>query len=151
MPSTATREPLAACKLLQDGSPVAFDCINIDLQRSPTAEDTSVQIDLHLGEQEDEEYRTEDHDWGGLGFIFCAAVLSFHDARPRGASGHLDGYPVDHGKPPVDPRCAVYTDPATVAKVADPVVDEMSGLAMSAQHEGFLWTHNDSGGGPYRG
>ena len=61
----------------------------------------------------------------------------------------LDGYPVDDGKPPVDPRCAVYTEPAKVAQVDDPVVDEMSGLAASAQHEGVLWTHNDSGGGPY--
>lgn len=61
----------------------------------------------------------------------------------------LDGFIVDDGKPPPDPRCAVYTDPAKIATIDDPVVDEMSGLAASAQHEGLLWTHNDSGGGPY--
>ncbi len=53
----------------------------------------------------------------------------------------------DDGAPAPDPRCSIYAKPATVAEVTDEILDEMSGLAASRQHEGLLWTHNDSGGG----
>jgi len=48
--------------------------------------DDVVVLELQLGQLEDGE-RTADHEWGGLGFIYCLATLSFADARPAGESG----------------------------------------------------------------
>lgn len=42
------------------------------------------RIDLRLGGEEEED--SNDVEWGGLGFCFVLAALSFADARPRGAS-----------------------------------------------------------------
>lgn len=89
-------EKLAGHKLVQDGATVAFDIVKEEITTTPGGGDTVVEIELHLGEVEepdpefpdDEPYRSEDHEWGGLGFLFTLMVLSFHDARPRGVSGN---------------------------------------------------------------
>jgi hypothetical protein len=57
----------------------------VDVEGSP--EGGFVRIQLHLGEVDDDGEPTEDYQWGDFGFIFCIAVMSFHDARPRGVSG----------------------------------------------------------------
>jgi hypothetical protein len=41
-----------------------------------------------------------------------------------------------------------YAKPVLIGKIASPEIAESSGLAASRCHEGLLWTHNDSGGGP---
>ena len=69
-----------------------FDILETDIQPSVGGDETLVRIEMHLGEVEDldgdtEQYRSEDWEWGAFGFVFCLAVLSFHDARPRGISG----------------------------------------------------------------
>lgn len=83
-------------KLLETGTLVAFDVIDTKIEESPDGEETLVRIDLHLGEVEEDQddlkegeqpVRTNDAEWGAFGFIFVLAVLSFHDARPRGISG----------------------------------------------------------------
>jgi hypothetical protein len=69
---------------------VSFDIVETQIEPSPGGEEMVVRIELQLGEVEeegDEHDRTEDHVWGGLGFIFCLALLSFRDAHPRGFSG----------------------------------------------------------------
>ncbi len=87
---------IAGYKLLETGSLVNFDILETDIQPAPGGDETVVRIEMHLGEvevldsdgeEEALEYRSEDWEWGSLGFIFCLAVLSFHDARPRGVSG----------------------------------------------------------------
>lgn len=42
-----------------------------------------------------------------------------------------------------------YAPPSTLAEVDDPRLTESSGLAASRRHTGVLWSHNDSGGGPW--
>ncbi|MES2640670.1 MAG: hypothetical protein V4850_14340 [Myxococcota bacterium] len=42
--------------------------------------------------------------------------------------------------------CAVYAPAVAMGIVDDPGLDELSGLAVSRQNPGILWTHEDSGG-----
>lgn len=44
--------------------------------------------------------------------------------------------------------CTRFGDVETVGTVANPGLTEISGLVASGRHDGVLWTHNDSGGGP---
>jgi hypothetical protein len=46
------------------------------------------------------------------------------------------------------PRRIKYGKPDQIGVVADPRINESSGLARSIQNPGAFWTHNDSGGGP---
>lgn len=84
MPESSDRA--AGYKLLETGALVAFDVVDTHIENPPGG-GTVVRLDLQLGEIDEDGERTEDHEWGALGFIFCVAVLSFHDARPRGISG----------------------------------------------------------------
>ena len=86
---------MAGYQLIKTGSLVNFDVVNTAVDESAGGDETLVRIDLLLGEVEEDQGdlvegeepdRTEDHEWGGIGFMFCLAVLSFHDARPRGVS-----------------------------------------------------------------
>jgi hypothetical protein len=83
----ATTDRLAGHKLLETGTLVEFDIVETKIEESPGGDETIVRIDLLLGEQEeDDDERSADHEWGAFGFIFCLALLSFADARPRGYS-----------------------------------------------------------------
>ncbi|MDP2307110.1 MAG: hypothetical protein Q8P18_13885 [Pseudomonadota bacterium] len=42
--------------------------------------------------------------------------------------------------------CAAYAPAVAMGDVQDPALDELSGLAVSRQNPGVLWTHEDSGG-----
>jgi len=84
-------ERRAGIALIEQGSLVTFDVVETSVDDAVGGEERLVRIELALGEVEDEAdeddpQRTEDHEWGALGFMFCLAVLSFADARPRGAS-----------------------------------------------------------------
>lgn len=92
----AGNEGIAGYKLIETGSLVNFDIVETNIDESAGGDEAIVKIDMLLGEVEDEDleegeepYRSEDHEWGGLGFMFCLAVLSFHDARPRGVSDNF--------------------------------------------------------------
>jgi len=50
--------------------------------------------------------------------------------------------------PPPDPH-SPYGPPVRVGTLRSPDIDEASGLAASRCQNGVLWTHNDSGGGPF--
>jgi hypothetical protein len=76
---------IAGYKLIETGALVAFDVLDSHVEGSPFG--GFVRMQLQLGEIEDDGERTEDHEWGAFGLIFCIAVMSFHDARPRGVSG----------------------------------------------------------------
>jgi len=73
-------------ELIKTATLVNFDIIEKEAQPSPDGEETCVRIEMLLGEEEEDGERTEDVEWGALGFIFALAVLSFHGARPRGVS-----------------------------------------------------------------
>jgi hypothetical protein len=82
---TDVSDRTAAYKLLETGALVAFDILDTRVEGSPDG--GFVRMTLQLGEVDKNGERTEDHEWGAFGFIFCLAVMSFHDARPRGVSG----------------------------------------------------------------
>jgi hypothetical protein len=44
---------------------------------------------------------------------------------------------------------ARYGEPVAVCEIADPRLNEASGLAASRRHPGYYYTHNDSGGRPH--
>ena len=71
-----------------------FRIINTQTELSPDKENVSVRIDL-IFEGDDEDIEpAEIAEWATFGFLFTLAVLSFHDARPRGMS-ELDYQPDD--------------------------------------------------------
>lgn len=71
-------EQHAGYKLLETGALVEFEVIEQDVQNTAVADSLTTRIEIQLGE--------EDVEWGAFSFLFCLAVLSFADARPRGAS-----------------------------------------------------------------
>ena len=77
--------PSAATRLLESGALVGFRVLETNVQSSPDKESFTVCVELALGD-DDEEDPSDLVEWGAFGFIFVLAVLSFADARPRGAS-----------------------------------------------------------------
>jgi len=52
----------------------------------------------------------------------------------------------DSGAAPSAGPCDAYANAVAMGDVDDPNLDELSGLAVSRQNPGILWTHEDSGG-----
>lgn len=73
----------AGMHLIDNGLLVEFKILDVQVFPGPDDAEFSFRIDLRLGEEEED---SNDVEWGGLGFCFALAVLSFADARPRGAS-----------------------------------------------------------------
>src|SRR5688572_15906829 len=42
-------------------------------------------------------------------------------------------------------NCPTYASPTSLGTVQSSLITEASGIAVSRQHEGVLWIHNDSG------
>jgi hypothetical protein len=74
----------AGMHLLEKGMLADFTILDVQVKPGPDDAEFGVRIDLRLGEVDDD--ISNDVEWGGLGFCFVLAVLSFADARPRGAS-----------------------------------------------------------------
>ncbi len=72
----------AGIHLLEQGTLVEFETLEVEVMPSPDQAEFGVRINLRLGVEEDD----NDVEWGGLGFMFVLAMLSFSDARPRGMS-----------------------------------------------------------------
>ncbi len=72
----------AGMHLIDNGLLVEFKILDVQVLPSSDDAEFGFRIDLRLGDEED----SNDVEWGGLGFCFALAVLSFADARPRGAS-----------------------------------------------------------------
>jgi len=71
---------LIAYKLIKDASLIDFEILKTDIRPNVDDDDKLAKIELQLEE--------EMVDTCGLGVMFTLCVLSFHDGRPRGASGH---------------------------------------------------------------
>ncbi|MCA1632181.1 MAG: hypothetical protein LC802_00330 [Acidobacteria bacterium] len=52
-------------------------------------------------------------------------------------------------EPPVERPRASFGSPERIAKLEDDAIRESSGIVASRRNAGLLWTHNDSGDGPY--
>lgn len=72
----------AGMHLLEQGTLVEFETLEVEVMPSPDQAEFGVRINLRLGVEEDD----NDVEWGGLGFMFVVAMFSFADARPRGMS-----------------------------------------------------------------
>ena len=71
--------------LFETGTLVLFRVLDTHTEVTPDQENIFVRVDLMLEDEEDVEPE-EIVEWGAFGFLFAITALSFHDARPRGAS-----------------------------------------------------------------
>jgi hypothetical protein len=78
-------ERMAGHELLKTGTLVEFEVVNKSTELTPDQENVHVRVDLVFQADEDQE-PSDVVEWAAHGFLFCLAVLSFSDARPRGAS-----------------------------------------------------------------
>jgi hypothetical protein len=78
-----TDDRSAGMHLLEKGTLVDFKILDVQVMPGPDDAEFGLRIDLRLGGDDED---SSDVEWGGLGFCFVLAVLSFADARPRGAS-----------------------------------------------------------------
>jgi hypothetical protein len=75
----------AGHELLKTGTLVDFEIVDKSTELTPDQENVHVRIDL-VFEADDDGEPEDVVEWAAHGFLFCLAVLSFADARPRGAS-----------------------------------------------------------------
>ena len=80
-----TQQP-AERSLLETGTLVGFRVVDTHLELGPDPEQFGIWADLVFEGDDDSADPAEIAEWGAFGFLFALAVLSFHDARPRGAS-----------------------------------------------------------------
>jgi hypothetical protein len=74
--------------------------------------------------------------------IFCGILPAL-----TGGCGHS---PVSGGEPPhYDSDRSDYSDPKIAGRIESTEITESSGIAASKCRPNVLWTHNDSGDGPY--
>jgi hypothetical protein len=80
-----TRKP-AERSLLETGTLVRFRVLDTQTELGPDQENVCVRANLVFEGDDDGVDPADIVEWGAFGFLFTLAALSFHDARPRGAS-----------------------------------------------------------------
>ena len=83
-----------AHRLLEIGTLVRFRVADTHTQLSPDKENVFVRAELVFTDDDEDTAPEDIAEWAAFGFLFTLAALSFHDARPRGASG-IDYQPND--------------------------------------------------------
>jgi hypothetical protein len=76
----------AGHRLLEIGTLVLFRVVDTHTELSPDKENVFVRADLVFEDDDEDTDPEEIAEWATFGFLFTLAVLSFHDARPRGIS-----------------------------------------------------------------
>ena len=76
----------AGYKLIETGTLVEFEVKDSKVEPSLDGETSFVHVDIQLGGPEGGA-GADQVEWGGFGYMFALAVMSFADARPRGYSG----------------------------------------------------------------
>src|SRR5262245_12876670 len=76
----------AGFALLENGTLAKFEVTSTQVEPSPDGETCFVRIEMQLGEPEEEVDGEDEVEWAAFVFMFVLALLSFHDARPRGYS-----------------------------------------------------------------
>jgi hypothetical protein len=80
----------AGIELLKTGTLAEFETVGTKVEPAPDGETKHVRIEMRLKCSDDEEREPEDEvESFGIGFMFVLAVMSFHDAGPRGYSEKL--------------------------------------------------------------
>jgi len=80
-------ETSPAHRLLEIGTLVRFRVADTQTQLSPDKENVFVRAELVFTDDDEDTAPEDIAEWAAFGFLFTLAALSFHDARPRGASG----------------------------------------------------------------
>src|ERR1041384_2770068 len=81
----------AGFALIESGALAQFEVTSTHVEPSPDGETLCVRIEMQLGgpgedDGEDEVDGEREAEWAAFGFMYVLALLSFHDARPRGYS-----------------------------------------------------------------
>ena len=76
---------VAGYRLLKTGALVDFKILNEEILVGSDAAEFAVHVELSM-EADDDGDPADAAAWGAFGFTFVLAVLSFNDARARGAS-----------------------------------------------------------------
>jgi hypothetical protein len=80
----------AGIELLKTGTLAEFEVVETKVEPAPEGETKYVRIEMQLRSSDDDEREPEDEGESfGVGFMFVLAVMSFHDAGPRGYSEKL--------------------------------------------------------------
>lgn len=81
----STNDRAAGVELIKTGTLAEFEVVGTHVEPAPDGETKFVRIEIQLGGAEagDGEDQVE---WVAFGFMFLLAVMSFHDAGPRGYS-----------------------------------------------------------------
>jgi hypothetical protein len=87
-------KPSAAHRLLETGTLVRFRVADTQTHLSPDKENVFVWAELVFTDDDEDTGPEDIAEWAAFGFLFTLAALSFHDARPRGAS-EIDYQPND--------------------------------------------------------
>lgn len=74
----------AGLRLLKQAVLVEFEVLRSEVLEGPDGGEFGLRLELRFVQDETEDYPGGDS--GALGFLFALGVLSFEDARPRGAS-----------------------------------------------------------------
>lgn len=79
--------------------------------------------------------------------IYAFVIFAFLSSLASTACTHS---PVKGGRPPsFEEQTSDFQAPSGLGKIASNEITESSGLVVSLCQENVLWTHNDSGDGPY--
>jgi len=82
-----THDSAAAEALLRTGVLVPVRIVEEMVTTGPDEGEFVLRLNISFdGDEIPEEDRAEVVEWGAFGFLFVIGALSFHDARPRGAS-----------------------------------------------------------------
>jgi len=84
--------------------------------------------------------------WVAVAVVASIAVAPAALGASAASATSPTGGAVRQSAPGATPKPA---PPSVACRFTDPRLKEISGLARSIRHPGVLWTHNDSGGGPY--
>lgn len=83
--------------------------------------------------------------------LLCCTSAACGKATPASGAGSVEtALAQPAGASPVATKaslapCKTYAEPTAAGVLADPDLDEVSGIAASLQHPGILWAHNDGG------
>lgn len=112
-------------------------CAGAPVSQPPAAEDSA--LDSETVESGDSSETADTADSGAVDSSETADSGETADSNDSGA---------DTGAPASTGPCARYLDAVSMGTVDDSALNELSGLAVSRQNPGILWTHEDSGGSP---
>ena len=136
----------AVAGLVPSLRPWSLAAQTLTLAGAVTVAIVQVRVDLTSGENSRRAPRTR---WGSVlvatTAVLTVVVLGFSDLP---LVDLIRSDPTGNGRTDAMILKAEYSAAVTVGRVADPSLNELSGLAASTINPGLMWAHNDSGHDP---